>query len=226
MRGAALMLVAIFAGCTQASAGNDPADRGLAKHRMRQQLRDLRTIERLLVSGDLEKAKLIAFMLEPPLDVAETNEGRDLQLAVGALRNARTLDEAIYAETRIAAACAHCHVKVQKLPAFRPPTGAPPDRPTIDAQMARHVWACDRMWEGMVAASDSHWRAGAYVLATSPLTSTSDVAPALARRLQVLGRAALDKPPSTLEGRSIAFAQMLATCTACHARRVTPPPRR
>lgn len=219
---ASLALVAILAGCSQASGGNDPTETGRTKYHMRQQFSDLRTIERMLVAGKLEEAKALAFLLKPFGEVAQTAEAREVTLAVGALRNARTLDDAIYAEVRVGASCAHCHVKAQKLPVFKAPSSAPPDRPAIAAQMARHQWAVDRIWEGLIAASDEHWRAGLYVLATSPLPRSSTHAPQLATRLQEQARAALEAGAMSVDGRASAYGAILVTCKNCHATPVKP----
>src|SRR5688572_27615500 len=142
---ASLVLLAIAAGATASStrarAGNEP---GRTKYHMRQQLSDMRTIERMLVAGQLEDAKSVAFMLRPFGEAAAPDAARDFEIAVAALRSATALDEAIHAEVRVATACAHCHVKAQKVPQLKTPSHAPPDRPTIEHQMARHQWAVDR----------------------------------------------------------------------------------
>lgn len=219
-----LALLAILAGCNQASGSNDPTETGRVRYHMRQHFNDLRTIERMLVAGKLEEAKTLAFMLTQPVNVVPDNaDSREVSLAVGGLINARTIDEALYAEARTASACAQCHVKAQKLPVFRTPSQAPADLPTITAQMARHQWAVDRIWEGIVGASDEHWRAGLYVLATSALPQTTPKGPELATRLQQLARAALDSKTTALAERAEAYGEMLVTCAGCHSAKVTVP---
>ena len=216
------LLLAILAGCSQARAGDERADTGRVKHHMRQRIEDLRTIERMLVAGKLEEAKTLAFMLTRPADlVPEDPNTRALTLAAGALVNARTIDEALYAAARTASACARCHVATQNVPVFKMPSQAPPDRPAMDAQMARHQWAADRLWEGIVGASDAHWRAGLYVLATSPLPHTTTKAPDIALRMQQLARKALDEPAPTLDARAETYGDLLVTCAACHSAPLT-----
>lgn len=222
MRARSALLLAIFAGCSQALAGDDRADTGRVKHHMRQRIEDLRTIERLLVTGKLEEARALAFMLTRPADLVPGDPNtRAFTLAAGALVNARTVDDALYAAARTASACAQCHVATQKLPVFRTPSQAPPDRPTMAAQMARHQWAADRLWEGIVGDSDAHWRAGLYVLATSPLPHTTTKAPDIAVRMQQLARKALDEPPPTLDARAEVYGDLLVTCAGCHSAPLT-----
>jgi cytochrome c553 len=217
-----LALVAILAACTPTASGSDdPPETGRVKYHMRQRFSDLRTIERMLVAGKLEDAQALAYMLTRP--VASVPQSREVNLATDALVNARTLAQAIHAEVRVATACAHCHLATQNVPVFPTPPQAPPDRPDIAAQMARHQWAVDRLWEGVVGASEEHWRAGLYVIATSSLGAISDRKD-LATRLQRIAREALDQPTATLDARADTYAKLLLTCAGCHAQSVTPPP--
>lgn len=208
-------------GCGQASGDNDPPESGRVRYHMRQHFNDLRTIERMLVAGKLDDARALAYMLARPSSaMPQGSEAHDVAVAAGGLISARTLEEAAYAEVRVAAACAQCHVATQSGPVFRTPSKAPPDRPTVPAQMARHQWAADRLWEGLVGASDEHWRAGLYVLATSPLQHVESGSPAIAKHLQRLARLALDRRPKpTLEERQDIYAELLITCAGCHAGR-------
>lgn len=183
---------------------------------MRQRFDDVRTIERMLVAGQLDDARTLAFMLTRPLPGApQAATSRDLALAAGALANARTIDEALHAEVRVAIACARCHASSNAVPVFRMPSNAPPDQPTVEAQMTRYQWAVDRLWESLLGASDEHWRAGLYVMATAPFPGTEN--PELATRLQQLARAALDMPDTTLDARGARYAELLVTCAGCHA---------
>jgi hypothetical protein len=92
--------------------------------------------------------------------------------------------------------------------------------PTIEARMARHRWAADRMWEGIVGGSDEPWQAGLDVVAAAPLDG-SELGPARApfgRKLQQLaqqarGRRSGEAPPD----RATAYGEILSTCAGCHA---------
>jgi cytochrome c553 len=208
----------VLAGVSSASTDAGPPANGRLKYHMRRSLNDVQTIERLLVAGKLEEARTLAFMLtRHPPGLPQTAESRDVVLAAGALVNATTIEQAIYTEVRVASACARCHARVQKLPVFRMPSQAPPDRPQLVAQMARHQWAVDRLWEGLVGASHQHWQAGLYVIATSQFPGTEK--PEHATRLQLLARAALEDRASTLDTRASRYGDLLVTCAGCHARR-------
>ena len=207
---AVLVWLAVFAMQVSQARG------GRAKYHMREQLEHLRTIEELLVAGKLDDAKALAFMVKPVVQL-DSREAHDLTRAVTALRQASSLDAAIYAEAQIATACAGCHLRAKKLPRFRTPSHAPADRPTLESQMSRHQWAVDRVWEGLIAQSNEHWRAGLYVLATSSLPRTTTHAPAIAKRLQQQARAALDNAKLSPTERADAYAEILVTCSSCHA---------
>jgi cytochrome c553 len=211
-----LILLVSVAACSQAR-GDDPPDTGRFKHHMREHSSDVRTIEHMLVHGKLAEAKALAFLLTMPSSVPQTPERRELVLAAGALTIARTLEDAMFAQAGIANACARCHASAERLPVFTAPSHAPSDRPTVVAQMARHRWAVDRLWEGMIGASDEHWRAGLYVFATSPLPSTLQAERDVALQLRALARDALERKPAlSLDERTALYGEILITCARCH----------
>jgi cytochrome c553 len=202
---------------TLPARADEPRVDGTFRHHMRQELSDLRTIERMLVHGQLDDAKLFAYLLARNTSAQQLGEARTIALAAGALTQARSVEDAVHAESRIVAACTRCHAAARARPAFRMPSGSPPDRPTAAAQMARYVWAIDRLWEGMLGASDEHWRAGLYVIATAPLPKTLAPSPKTALRLQQLARNQLARTP-TIEQRSALYSEIVIACAGCHAR--------
>lgn len=194
-------------------------DRALVRYHMKQHLDDLQTVERLLVAGDLDAARSLAFMLsKPEADPGMAPwaaEAREVANAARALTAARTLDEALRREAAIAAACAGCHVRSGQLPQFEPLGDPPP----AGSQMERHQWAVDRLWEGMIGASDERWRAGLHVVAATPAPPAA--APAAARfgaQLQALARAALaNRAKPAIASRARLYGEMLVACSGCHA---------
>lgn len=223
MRWLAIPLALLCTQCTQPAAGNDDPpgsqERPRARYHMRQHFSDLRTVQQMLVAGKLEEAKAFAFLLTRSSPAMRaTPEGRDVTLAAGSLASARTLDDAVDHAIRIGGACASCHVRVHKTPLFPVPSRAPRDAPTIAAQMARHEWAVARLWEGYIGASQAHWRAGLYVLATSPLPRMNIASSGIARTLQQRARRALDRGDApTIAERAADYADLLDACVSCHA---------
>jgi len=212
----ALLTILIASG----QAGGDATQSGRARYHMRENLSDLRKIERLVVANRLAEAKTLAYMVaRSARTLPQSTDVSALLDASQSLGNAKSIAEAAHAEVRVAQACAQCHMNAQQLPVFRMPVQAPPDRPDLGSQMTRYQWAVDRLWEGMLGASDLHWRAGMYVLATSSLPHTTPAAPALAKQLQLVAQADLDRHSApTLQDRADTYTRVLLTCAECHAR--------
>lgn len=224
-----------LAACRGAIADDDPPreppapprfrDEGLVRYHMRRHFDDLRDVERMLIDGRFEDAQTLAFMLTKPSrdpGLAPWEErSRDVVDAARALAAARDVPDALRRVTRVSAACAACHLAAQKAPVFRRPGKPPDDLPTTAARMARHTWGVDRIWEGMVAASDEHWRAGLGVLQVTPVPVSAR--PELGERLQTLARTALARTATTtLEDRAASYAEILNVCASCHVARRKP----
>ncbi|MEO8706816.1 MAG: hypothetical protein ABI867_42710 [Kofleriaceae bacterium] len=184
----------------------------------------LRAMERLLVHGKVDPAHDLADAIARAPEVPGMStwavQMTRVRRSAAALASTPSVNESLREEARLAAACGRCHVDAGAHVELTP-TALPPDRPTLDARMARHVWATDRLWESLLANADAPWRAGLDVLAATPLPSTtlnSDRA-ALARRFQRLAsdtraRGALDLP-----ARAAAYGEILVACAGCHAQR-------
>jgi cytochrome c553 len=224
-----LLAALLWSGCNaQASAGDEPpapvriAKPEMVRFHMNRHFDDLQAIQRLLVSGKLAEAKSLAFMLTKPATdpglAPWAAESASVTEAARALVAAPGVDEALRREARVAVACAYCHVHTQQAPVFAAPPTTPTDEANTASAMARHQWAVDRLWEGVVGGSDRPWRAGLEVLGATPLPY-SPAAPALATRLQQLARSAMTahrEQTETLDERGRLYGEMLVTCAACH----------
>ena len=179
---------------------------------------DLRAVERLLIAGRLDDANTRAFLLAMPVEdpglAGWPVERQRVVDTATSLRQACCLADALAREAQVAAACASCHVAADHPVRFAPIPPLPPDTGAPAARFARHGWAVERLWEGMIAPSDERWRAGLGALAITPLPSPS---PSLAATLRGQARAELDVPQP--EDRAAAYAALLVTCAACHANR-------
>lgn len=220
-----MLLLAVAAASCAPTAQAEPAEferPDMVRYHMRQHFNDLRTIEKLLLAGELDAAKALAYMLTLPISdpgmARWTAENRSVALIASELSRVRTIDEGLRTEARIGEACAGCHVATGRQPIFATPSHAPREQPTVEAQMARHQWAVDRLWEGLVAGSDTHWRAGLYVVAmTPPPFAKLTAAPKRAAALQKLARKALEtyeKDPPAERARQ--YGELLVTCAGCH----------
>jgi cytochrome c553 len=123
----------------------------------------------------------------------------------------------------MAGACGRCHQAVDGGPRFVVGNGPPPGAPGAQA-MIDHLWAADRMWEGLVGPSDNAWQAGARALegawsrggAADPeaVPTGSMDRQGIPDRMVSLAREALDA--TSQEARGEVYGEILSTCTACH----------
>lgn len=114
--------------------------------------------------------------------------------------------------------CAHCHDASGARLVLPPPSVLAAG----SATMAEHQKAALEMWEGLMAPSDVHWRAGALALTTVPLTMVAQaVTPSSEQdvddvaKVRLYARRALDAGDH--EARAEVFGSLLATCAHCHA---------
>ena len=235
VRPIACALVALAA-CQAAGAGDDPRPKKepppaerfehdmLVRFHMRENFGLLRAIELLLVHGKLDDGKSLARAIaeapeEPGLE-AFAKRAADVRDRAATLASSPTLDDALRSEARVAQTCADCHIDAGVLPEFEHPPRLPPDVMTVKARMARHLWATERLWEGMVGNSDESWRAGLDVLAAAPLAAAQlgVERESIARQLQRLADAARQtQPTDQLRDRAREYGEILVTCATCHA---------
>ncbi|MGD8863088.1 MAG: hypothetical protein PVI30_23945 [Myxococcales bacterium] len=146
-----------------------------------------------------------------------------MQQAARITAQARTLDLAATGVATMARVCGECHAEQDGGPEFATGfrTGRQPDHDTLASRMYRHMWAADRMWEGLTGPSDEAWRAGAEALAKAPL-SRPDAEPPLPdgfadalSQLRDLGVAATEA--DSIARRADVYGMFLASCADCHA---------
>jgi cytochrome c553 len=226
-------LTVLALACVQPAALGDPRDAPpsvrfehdmIVRFHMHESFDLLRAIEKLLIRGQLEEARTFARAIAHAPD--EPGLGAWSQHVVlvrdraATLATARSVDEACRRAAQLADACAGCHAESGASPEFRSPGRIPPDQPTIDARMARHLWATDRLWEGVVGSADDAWRVGLDVLATTPLQAPelSKEQSAFGRKLQRLAdQARLRQGTDAAQDRARSYGEILATCSGCHA---------
>jgi len=224
-----LLLIACLAACQAASAQDQPPGKRfehdvIVRFHMHENFDLVRAIQKLLVRGKLEEGQRLAASIarapdEPGMQPWAAQAARVRERA-NAIATAPSIDEALRAEARLADACASCHADAGVVPEFGSPPQVPADSPTVEARMARHLWASDRLWEGIVGDADDSWRAGLDVLAATPLPwpkVDADRA-SLGKQLQKLAEDARRiRGTSDRAERTRAYGEILVTCAACHA---------
>jgi len=194
----------------------------MVRYHMHGNLDVLRSIERLLLRGRLDEARQLARgIAEAPLESdlgSWATQAATVRERAAAVAAAPALDEACRREARLAEACASCHVDSRVQPEFRTSPPVPPDKDTLAARMARHRWAADRLWEGLVGADDAPWHAGLAVLAATPLRWPElGERRSFARLLQQLADQARQRSTTdSLADRAASYGELLVICAACH----------
>jgi cytochrome c553 len=135
---------------------------------------------------------------------------------------AGSLQDAAFVVARMGATCGSCHVAAVAGPRIAVITQPESSPAAVTDRMLQHFWGADRMWDGLVAPSDTSWRAGAQALADpaayEPLlgavATRLDDARSLAASLRALGVRA-ERAASQAE-REAVYGDVLAACTGCH----------
>jgi len=179
-----------------------------------------------LVRGELNRAKgaaeWIATHQDPraiPGNSAE-HQAR-MEESASAVSQSYHLQEATEAAAHMGRACGDCHRANEVSPRFLIGT-APPGGSGPQAEMARHVWASERMWEGLLGPGDHAWKSGAEALKGGWLDPQAVVSNPedrarireLVQQVYTLGGQA--ETASDSEARAELYGQFLNTCTECH----------
>ncbi|MFO7565227.1 MAG: hypothetical protein R6X02_21465 [Enhygromyxa sp.] len=186
-------------------------------------------IKAALIAGKLEQAREPArWMAEHQADVDHPDAWKpyvqSMREAAQRIGGAKDLAAATRAFVELAEVCAACHTALggPKIDVGEPPK--PSESDDLAAHMARHQWALDAMWQGLMGPSKDAWIVGAEALAEAPLApgalapdqSVPKEIEQLAARVHALGNEARDVPDvSGIPGR--VYAELLTTCETCHA---------
>jgi mono/diheme cytochrome c family protein len=179
-----------------------------------------------LVRGRLDRARPGAEWLATHQEPRMLPEGSDqigalMKMYAQNVREAEDLQEAAHATAQMGRTCGDCHRQYGVSPRFLVGT-APPSGSGARAEMSRHVWAAERMWEGLVGPEDYAWTSGAAALKEGWLNPRDVVSDAgdrervrdLVRQVYTLGVQA-DRA-TTPEDRARIYGEFLTTCIDCH----------
>lgn len=185
-----------------------------------------REVHDALVRGDLVGAQRGARWLATHQDAGKLPEGSEryatlMRTQAEQVSEASELQEAAMAAAQMASACGGCHGEFDVDPRFL--MGAPPPGGSgAKAEMALHVWASERMWNGLVGPDDYAWTSGASAL-TKGWLSPRDVVtdPGTRERVrelvqqvyQIGTRAGTVLDP---QARAKSYGEFLTTCIDCH----------
>ena len=179
-----------------------------------------RAIEMLLVRGQLDEVRPLGRAIaDTPADPEEPWHRYSVRLRneAAGVAYANNLETGLRAAARLAKVCAECHDATYPLPVFWPSPELPFDLPTPAARLERHVWASDRLWEGMISSADQPWLGALDVLAAAPVPALAD-REELASKLQLLADQTRKQwRTDSLERRASRYGEILIACAGCHA---------
>ena len=134
---------------------------------------------------------------------------------------AQSVPEAAGIVSSAARECGACHQSMGAKLSF--PEVPMPGGDGIVRHMARHQWAADRMWEGIIQPDGERWRSGAMALLEEPLQEvglpgigpTPDAVADVGARVHDLGEKGLGEVD---EAAQVAlYAKVLTACGTCHS---------
>jgi hypothetical protein len=187
--------------------------------------REVRAIEVALVFDRLDDAREHARVLADLAPDAHIGGDalRSVRERAGEIVRSPSARAALPTFAELASACGDCH---EGLRIDVRPSGAaePADDGSVTARMARHQWAAERLFDGLIGPSDARWREGLVVLAGPPLLpdAMSDARDryaaleAIGARLAALAGGERETPPDR-SARAYAYARVLEACAGCHA---------
>jgi len=215
------VLFLIPSACTWGFGSPEPETN--AMHRQFSRTVDIQTG---VVLGDLSRAHEAAVRLAAYPEPGESRPDTDpytsaIRAYASVISQASDLDSVARQVGQIAAACGDCHTAVEGGPRFVLGSG-PPQSDTRAAAMIRHLWAADRMWEGLIGPSETAWTSGAEALKENwtasgvmiQASSVPDQTSGYLSQIQKLGEKALSaQGPGD---RAQVYAEILGTCNRCH----------
>ncbi len=210
------------------AADEHPAEPPPGPHlHMQQHMEAVTNARNAVILGDVDEAKGPMSWLaehEPPADKMP----RGWQPYMAAIQghatkaaSAENVPEVAELVALTARECGACHTSMGAKPTFA--TLPVPGGDGVKAHMARHQWAADRMWEGIISADGDRWRDGAMTLLEDPLhelslPGTSPVPGAvsiLGDKLHNLGEEGLGTMDDAAQARL--YGEVIAACGTCHS---------
>ncbi len=183
-------------------------------------------IKQAVIDGDLEAvaepARWLAEELDPETLPKPWKPYLDaMQASAKKAADAQDLPTAALAAGELVGACADCHATTGKGPKFDEP-GKVPEGEDTTARMLRHQWAADRMWEGIVSNSETHWKLGTHAISEKPPKPcpipSDDILPKevldLREKIYDLGPKAAEATDRST--RTKLYGEYLQTCAGCH----------
>lgn len=221
-----LILIVLLAACQRQPPKAQPAPSNPAQveAHMLDHFGDATLAQTALINGDLGLAQEYAERLathSPARGLPASSAGMvaGFQAYAASVASADNLEQAAASLASMAAQCGTCHRLSGALLPISVPAATPDS--TGAAGMAGHIWAADRLWEGLIGPSDEAWVKGAEMLRAAPLDLPASlqavdpemIAP-LRSQIRNIGDAAVTsfRP----DEQAALYGRLLPVCAACH----------
>lgn len=215
-----LLALAALAGSTVLACSGGPRLGSPTNYQMWLHFEQAGRIQSAMIQGDLPAARraaraLAAAPAAPGIGDEGAADVEELSRWARTIRDAPSFGEAAEATGFMAATCGDCHATLGTGPAFR--SADPPVDRGFTGHMILHAWAADRMWEGLISASQDSWTRGASVFVEEALGGEvlTPSAQAWAERLHALGREAVGETDRSAQ--ATLYGRILQQCSGCHA---------
>ena len=212
--------------CGGARSGEPSAPPAQEVHaHMRKHFDAANDIQRAVADGRLSDARSQAGWFSSHNDELGSSASieLDLKTAAASIVDSRDLLSAGGGVARLGRACARCHEETRAnvelgFARFSPPL----ETGTRQGQMARHAWAAERLWQGVIAPSDTAWSDGARLMGATAIDVSRpmnaepnpDVVE-LAAKMRELSQAAQHITDNGV--RATIYGEMLVNCARCHS---------
>jgi hypothetical protein len=189
---------------------------------MQAHFKDALLIRQAVIAGLPEDAVDPAHALTHIQDLDQLPNGwrvfvERMQVAASRIQDSTTSSLAAAATADLGVSCGMCHQRHGGPKVSNQP--APAQGTSIESRMARHVWATERLWEGLIVPSNEAWTAGAQALSSEPFPSEVLKEGGVYSRSAAgdFAKLASNAPKKkTPEQRAALYAELLVTCGSCH----------
>ncbi len=189
---------------------------------MRAHAKDAELIRRAIIKGEPQEAgkpadSLIHLLDEEQLPSSWNAPVERMLASTRRVKDSSDTAGAAAALADVGTSCGWCHQRLGgPSPSF---SEAPEDDGSLAARMRRHVWATERLWEGLYAPSSRAWKAGAQVLknASFPKEVLDKGGVYAKSAAKEFGKVAVRIPKvHRSTDRAAVYAELLGTCASCH----------
>lgn len=189
---------------------------------MQAHFKDALLIREAVIAGNLANAADPAHALTRIQNLDDLPEGwrgfvERMQQSARRIEDSTSTAQAAAAAADLGVSCGMCHQQQGGPKASTEP--APAEGTTVESRMKRHVWATERLWEGLSVPSDDAWNAGAKALSTNPFPQEVlkdggvHARSAAGDFAKIVAKAPTKK---TIDERAALYADLLVTCGTCH----------